>query len=141
MGRPQQPELNRSGTTPLQPDSLESELKSRKQARPRQGDETGGAVPEDNQPGHHPEHEEDKPDTEAFVRRFSGREDRDESPDPRQPPRSPHAEGGGPPIGELGRDLFDRIRRRDVIGLATFPVRAGFRLLRHYQRSIGAGRA
>jgi hypothetical protein len=34
-------------------------------------------VPTDNQPGHHPEHEQDKPGTEAFVARFNsaGRED------------------------------------------------------------------
>lgn len=35
------------------------------------------AVPTDNRPGHHPEHEQDKPAAEDFVARFNnaGRED------------------------------------------------------------------
>lgn len=30
----------------------------------------GAPVPEDNQPGHHPDHEQDKPDPDEFVERF-----------------------------------------------------------------------
>jgi hypothetical protein len=30
-----------------------------------------GPVPADNQPGHHPEHEQDQPDLDAFARRLS----------------------------------------------------------------------
>ena len=30
----------------------------------------GHPVPEDNRPGHHPEHEQDRPDPDAFAARF-----------------------------------------------------------------------
>ncbi len=33
-----------------------------------------GRVPEENSPGHHPEHEQDRPDLDAFAARFSGRD-------------------------------------------------------------------
>lgn len=59
MVRPQSESLNRSGTTPLTPDSIESELEARRQ--PTDTDGPTGPVPEANQPGHHPEHEQDKP--------------------------------------------------------------------------------
>ena len=32
-----------------------------------------GPVPEASSPGHHPEHEQDKPNLDAFAERFSGR--------------------------------------------------------------------
>lgn len=37
-----------------------------------------GPVPEDNQPGHHPEREQDQPDLDAFARRLSIIPDTDE---------------------------------------------------------------
>jgi hypothetical protein len=62
MSKPQQPELARSGRGETDPAS----------AKARTGgpdDERGvtGPVPPDNQPGHHPEHEQDQPEivTEA----------------------------------------------------------------------------
>ncbi len=68
MGRPQQPELNRSGTTPLDPDSLASEVEAR---GPLPADDVpGGPVPEANRPGHRPEQDQDKPDARAFVARW-----------------------------------------------------------------------
>jgi hypothetical protein len=39
----------------------------RLEADPRPG---AGPVPEANRPGHHPEHEQDKPDLDAFAERF-----------------------------------------------------------------------
>lgn len=68
MARPQSPELHRSGKTPgLDPDNAASRL----EAKPQPGASGAtGPVPEDNQPGHHPEHEQDKPDPDAFVERF-----------------------------------------------------------------------
>lgn len=68
MARPQSPELHRSGKTPgLDPDNAASRL----EAKPQPGASgVTGPVPEDNQPGHHPEHEQDKPDPDAFVERF-----------------------------------------------------------------------
>ena len=47
MARPQSPDLRPSGTT--------------------------GPEPEANSPGHHPEHDQDRPDLDAFAERFSGR--------------------------------------------------------------------
>lgn len=59
-GRPQDPMLNRSGTTPLTPDSLESELEARRQPTDTSGN--AGPVPDENQPGHRPDEEQDQPD-------------------------------------------------------------------------------
>ena len=57
MAKPQQPELHRSGKGATDPASAKSHV------------DTGGAttdagtgpIPEDNLPGHHPDHEQDKP--------------------------------------------------------------------------------
>ncbi|HET9770016.1 MAG TPA: hypothetical protein VFS16_03935 [Acidimicrobiia bacterium] len=64
MGRPQQPELARSAKTDLDPDHVETGLQGQK--APATGGETG-PVPADNQPGHHPAKEQDKPDLDAFA--------------------------------------------------------------------------
>lgn len=55
MAKPQQPEIRRSGRTDLDPDSV--------QGNRGPSDEKGntGKVPPENQPGHHPEKEQDKP--------------------------------------------------------------------------------
>lgn len=55
-----------------------------------------GPVPEDNQPGHHPEREQDQPDPDAFARRLSIIPDVADPPDPVD----------GPP-GEWRRPLPD----------------------------------
>lgn len=67
MDRPQQPELYRSGTTALEPDSIESDLVAHRRPRSRTGREW---VPPDNRPGHHPEREQDQPDPAAVARRL-----------------------------------------------------------------------
>ena len=64
MGRPQQPELARSGKTDLDPDHIGTELEARK--APETKGRTG-PVPAENQPGHHPADESDKPDLDAFA--------------------------------------------------------------------------
>jgi hypothetical protein len=64
MGRPQQPELARSAKTDLDPDHVETGLQGQK--APVAGGETG-PVPDENQPGHHPPEEQDKPDLDAFA--------------------------------------------------------------------------
>lgn len=72
MARPQSSELRRSGTTPaFEPDSISSRLEAHE--RPTSSGESG-PVPEENSPGHRPEHDQDKPDLDAFAERFSGRE-------------------------------------------------------------------
>src|SRR5947209_18183145 len=67
MARPQQPELARSAKTDIDPDHVETGLQG--QPRPATGGETG-PVPPDNQPGHHPAKEQDKPDLDAFAARL-----------------------------------------------------------------------
>jgi hypothetical protein len=67
MGRPQQPELARSAKTDLDPDHVETGLQGQK--TPAAGGETG-PVPPENQPGHHPPKEQDKPDLDAFAARL-----------------------------------------------------------------------
>ena len=66
MPNPQQPELSRSRRTPLDPDSIGSDLEA---ASTPVEDEATGPVPRENQPGHHPEHDQDKPDAEEFLAR------------------------------------------------------------------------
>jgi hypothetical protein len=73
MVRPQSENLNRSGNTPLDPDSIGGKLDARD--RPEADDRTGGPVPPENRPGHHPVHEQDQPDPDAFVARFGGHDD------------------------------------------------------------------
>jgi hypothetical protein len=67
MARPQQPELARSAKTDLDPDHVETGLQGQK--APTAGGETG-PVPPENQPGHHPPTEQDKPDLDAFAARL-----------------------------------------------------------------------
>lgn len=67
MARPQQPELARSAKTDLDPDHVETGLQGQK--RPSSGGETG-PIPPENQPGHHPPEEQDKPDLDAFAARL-----------------------------------------------------------------------
>lgn len=69
MSKPQQPELRRSNYGATSDDSAKT--KAAVEERPIVK-EVAGPVPEDNRPGHHPEHEQDKPDLEAFVERTRG---------------------------------------------------------------------
>jgi hypothetical protein len=65
MANPQQPELARSRKTPaLDPDATEAVLSG--EGAPVE-DGARGPVPVDNQPGHHPPVEQDKPDADRFV--------------------------------------------------------------------------
>ncbi len=57
MTKPQQPELRRTGYGATDQDSAEIRAGG---TPPTGGD--AGPVPEDNQPGHHPEVEQDKPE-------------------------------------------------------------------------------
>jgi hypothetical protein len=65
MANPQQPELARSRKTPsLDPDATEAVLSA---ATAPTVDPARGPVPADNEPGHHPPVEQDKPDPDRFV--------------------------------------------------------------------------
>ncbi|MDQ4033488.1 MAG: hypothetical protein M3332_15060 [Actinomycetota bacterium] len=66
MPNPQQPELRRSDYGATSDDSAKIKASVQEQASTEGG---GVRVPEDNLPGHHPEHEQDKPDIDAFIER------------------------------------------------------------------------
>jgi hypothetical protein len=84
MAKPQQAELRRSGAVPaLDPDATASELEAHE--RPGTSGHTG-PVPEEQQPGHHPEQEQDKPDLDKFAARLGI------VPDDEEPPTAPHVE-------------------------------------------------
>jgi len=68
MTKPQQPELGRSrlGST----DADGAEIRAGDEPLPEGG--ATGPVPEENRPGHHPEHEQDKPEVPPSARHDAG---------------------------------------------------------------------
>ncbi len=58
MSKPQQPELHRSSRGATDPASTKTHVT----ANDDTFDEPSNKIPPDNQPGHHPEHEQDKPE-------------------------------------------------------------------------------
>jgi hypothetical protein len=72
---PQQPEIGRSGHTDLNPDHSTEVLEAH--GRPASKGHVGH-VPPDNQPGHHPEHEQNQPDPAAVAERLGIRPDVDD---------------------------------------------------------------
>src|SRR3954452_21339888 len=78
MSNPQQPELARSRKTPAQdPDSVAGVLEA--QDQPGAGGPSG-PIPVATQPGHHPAHEQDKPDLNAFAEKLGVVESAPETP-------------------------------------------------------------
>jgi len=68
MSNPQQPELARSRKTPsLEQDAVATVVEGQ---RGFGSDPPAGPVPVDNQPGHHPAKEQDKPDLDAFAQKL-----------------------------------------------------------------------
>lgn len=63
MVKPQQPELARSGRGEVDPQAVKT-----RHGGPTDTTEAPAPVPEDNLPGHHPEHEQDKPDVTPVAR-------------------------------------------------------------------------
>ena len=96
MPNPQQPELRRSGFVPaLDPDATESRLSG--EERPSNKSSIGG-VPEDQQPGHHPDTEQDKPDLDDFAARLGivpEGEEPDDAPRVEDPAYVPSADDRG----------------------------------------------
>lgn len=65
MPNPQQPELARSRRTPAQdPDAAAAVVEGQRQPEAKG---PTGPVPAENQPGHHPEREQDTPDLDAYA--------------------------------------------------------------------------
>jgi hypothetical protein len=75
MVKPQQPELRRSDRGATSDDALKEQLT----APSVPGVDAGvGRVPEANLPGHHPEHEQDKPSGQDFVAKMHALAQEDE---------------------------------------------------------------
>ncbi len=90
MPNPQQPELRRSERVPaLDPDASEAKLSAQRRNR-RRPTAPNTPVPDDQQPGHHPDHDQDKPDLDAFAERLGVVAEEDEPAD------APHVEDTEP---------------------------------------------
>ncbi len=68
MSNPQQPELARSRKQPHQDQDAVSAVVDG--AGGVEASETEGVVPEENQPAHRPDRDQDKPDADEFAARF-----------------------------------------------------------------------
>jgi hypothetical protein len=93
MSNPQQPELARSRKTPAQDQDAVSAVVDG-QRHPGAGP-TGGDVPPENQPGHHPEEEQDKPNLNAFAEKLGTMEPAERT-GLEDDARAPLASGGVP---------------------------------------------
>lgn len=82
MVKPQQPELRRSDRGATSDDATKERLTA--PSAPGVDGGTGGPIPEDNLPGHHPTHEQDKPSGRDFVAKMHAlaQEDLYEAPSP-----------------------------------------------------------
>ena len=79
MAKPQQAELRRSGKVPaLDPDASVAKLSAQDVPSTSGPD---GAIPEEQRPGHHPDHEQDKPDLDKFAQRLGIVSDEEEPPE------------------------------------------------------------
>lgn len=128
MGRPQQPELARSAKTDLDPDHVETGLQGQK--KPGSGGETG-PVPPENQPGHHPREEQDKPDLDAFAAKL-GTEPKTSkagsAPKATKAPKAAHFSAAQPePEGEAEPRL---------VGLVLLPLRETVKRLEQLERKL-----
>ncbi len=85
MSNPQQPELARSRKTPAQDqDAVAGVVEGQ---RDPGADAPRGPVPPENQPGHHPAEEQDKPDLNAFAEKLGTMEPSERSETPETPER------------------------------------------------------
>jgi hypothetical protein len=133
MAKPQQAELRRSGKVPaLDPDASVAKLSAQDAPSTTR---TSGDVPEDQRPGHHPEHEQDKPDLDKFAERLGIVSEEEE------PPEAPHVDDDStvtrlqpakertseaPAAGEDQAPEEDEGRTWSPIGLALVGPVTGF---------------
>lgn len=97
MSNPQQPELARSRKQPHQDqDAVAAVIDG--QSTPSTEGRTG-PVPVENQPGHHPEKEQDKPDLDAFAAKLGVTDEPADEVVERQ--LAPEPERAGPPKAAL----------------------------------------
>ena len=91
MSNPQQPELARSRKTPAQDqDAVAGVVEGQ---RDPGADAPRGPVPPENQPGHHPAEEQDKPDLNAFAEKLGTMEPSERGENPAGQEGSPATSG------------------------------------------------
>lgn len=91
MSNPQQPELARSRKTPAQDqDAVAAVIEGQREP---EADAPRGPVPPENQPGHHPAEEQDKPDLNAFAEKLGTMEPTERSESPERGDESPETSG------------------------------------------------
>ena len=95
MSNPQQPELARSRKTPAQDqDAVAAVVEGQ---RVPGADAPGGPIPAENEPGHHPAEEQDKPDLNAFAEKLGTME-----PSEREERAEERKAAEGSPLGNRG---------------------------------------
>lgn len=120
MSNPQQPELARSRKTPAQDQDAVAGVVEGQRVPESSG--AGGPVPADNQPGHHPPDEQDKPDLDAFAAKLGVPDEQGSVPTP------PAAAGPTPaPVAAPPKRVV-------VIGAAALAVLATLVLVRRRRR-------
>ncbi len=123
MAKPQQSELRRSGRVPaLDPDASEAKLSAQRRI---EGSDPDGPIPEDQRPGHHPDHDQDKPDLDAFAARLGVVGD-DEEPDD-----APNVTDAPTPSAKTSWT-----RSWSPIGLALIGPVTGFFVIRGVVRAV-----
>ncbi len=118
MSNPQQPELARSRKTPAQDqDAVAGVLDGQRDIG---ADAPRGPVPPENQPGHHPAQEQDKPDMTAFAERLGTVE-----PSERESTPEDQAATAGRSVRQA---LLSPVGALVAVALAVVGVLAGRRL-------------
>jgi len=114
MSNPQQPELARSRKTPAQDaDAVAGVLDGQREPG---ADAPRGPVPPENQPGHHPAQEQDKPDIKAFAEKLG-------TVEPSQRESEPGPAGASDGSGVLAKPLSAVGGRRSIVaGVAALAA-------------------
>ena len=120
MARPQQSEVARTAETDADPDHVETGLQG--QPPPATGGETG-PIPADNQPGHHPAKEQDKPDLDAFAAKLGAAPKASSTTKARKAAPQPAAD---PP----------QEREPVMVALAMLPLRETVKRLEHLEQTL-----
>ena len=132
MTQPQQPERARSRKTPSQdPDNaaaLADAPGGLDTTTPR------GPVPPENQPGHHPEQEQDKPDLADFAAKLSG----DRAEEGGTAGQGSNGQGAERAVGDERRPAQQsRSKLKDV---ALLPVRVSLAVVRDVRECVSGRR-
>ena len=139
MARPQQSEVARTAETDIEPDHVATGLHG--QPPPTTGGETG-PIPADNQPGHHPAKEQDKPDLDAFAAKLGADPKTPSTTRARKPARPEAADELGPRPDAAGapapQPSTDPPQEREpvMVALAMLPLRETVKGLERLERTL-----